>query len=219
MQEQFRLEYMKIIKQAYKDTFIFDFVQNLRGKQQLQTWKKSGTPSKIPHFVKEQTVLNFAHKFSIQVLIETGTFKGDMISACRNKFSKIYSIELDQSLYNQAKLRFKKFKHIYLSQGDSGVVLPQLMKEINEPCLFWLDGHYSGGITARGDIDTPISAELNCILNHQVSNHLVLIDDAHEFTGQNGYPKVEDLKSFINQNYPNLKIEVSNNIIRIYPRS
>lgn len=208
---------MEIIKQAYKDTFIFDIVRNFRGKQQVQNWEQSGRPSKTPHLVKEQAVLNFANKFSIQILIETGTFKGDMISACRNRFAKIYSIELDKSLHEQAKLRFKKFKHINLLEGDSGLVLPQIMKQINQPCLFWLDGHYSGGITARGKIDTPISQELNCILNHQVVNHVILIDDAHEFTGQNGYPKIEDILLFINQNYLHLKIEVIDNIIRIYP--
>ena len=41
-------------------------------------------------------------------------------------------------------------------QGDSTDVLPEVVEKMDEPTLFWLDGHYSGGITASGEQETPI---------------------------------------------------------------
>ena len=53
--------------------------------------------------------------------------------------------------------------HVTIFQGDSATVLPKLLATIQEPCLFWLDGHYSGGITALGKSITPILDELQTI--------------------------------------------------------
>ena len=56
-------------------------------------------------------------------------------------------------------------KNVELLHGDSGTELGNVMNKINQPALFWLDGHYSAGVTAKGDKDTPIYEELVCILN------------------------------------------------------
>jgi len=207
---------MKFIKILLRDTVLSDVSRIIRGKMQVSSWEKAGKPSKVPHLIKEETILGFAREFSLDTLVETGTFMGDMISACRNHFSNIISIELSESSYQRAKLRFRRFKHVTLLQGDSGVVLGEVIKNIGKPCLFWLDAHYSGGITSRGEIDTPISQELDIVLSHSVRDHVVLIDDAHEFTGQNGYPDLANLRSEIASVYPDHKFEVVDNIIRVY---
>jgi hypothetical protein len=49
--------------------------------------------------------------------------------------------------------------------------------------LFWLDGHFCGGVSAHGDKGTPILEELNLILSHRVKEHVILIDDARLFNG------------------------------------
>ena len=55
-------------------------------------------------------------------------------------------------------------------QGDSGKVLSEILLEINEPAIFWLDGHYTAGITARGVKECPIFEELDCIFNTKELN-------------------------------------------------
>ncbi|MCZ7616643.1 MAG: hypothetical protein M5T52_24530 [Ignavibacteriaceae bacterium] len=80
--------------------------------------------------------------------------------------------------------------------GDSGKLLKQLVAKISDPAIFWLDGHYSGFETAKGDIETPIKQELGAILNSEL-NHIILIDDARLFIGQNDYPTIEELKKYI----------------------
>jgi hypothetical protein len=48
----------------------------------------------------------------------------------------------------KAKHRFRADPNIHILQGDSGEILPKIMGDISQPCLFWLDEHYSGGINA-----------------------------------------------------------------------
>ena len=87
---------------------------------------------------------------------------------------------------------------------------------MNEPCLFWLDGHYSEGITAKGQLNTPILAELNHILNHSIKDHVILIDDARCFNGLDDYPTIDELKKIIVDKKPALQFSVADDIIRIH---
>ena len=94
------------------------------------------------------------------------------------------------------------------------MLLPALVK----PALFWLDGHYSGGFTAQGDSDTPISAELQAILTSSSKKRVILIDDACFFNGTNGYPHLDNLLKTVREQ-SNFCAEVSADIIRITPNS
>jgi hypothetical protein len=130
--------------------------------------------------------------------VETGTYMGDMVYAMRKRFKQIYSIELSPRLFQLAVERFFAFNHISIIEGDSGVVLKKLMPEISKPTLFWLDGHYSGGATAKGILECPIFEELNAILESpHIESVVVLIDDARLFVGTNDYPTLVELKSFL----------------------
>ena len=150
-----------------------------------------------PNKFKQSIVKMYAKRFQIDILIETGTYKGDMVIATKKLFKKIYSIEIDKHLYNLAKKRCSKYKHIFLYHGDSINILPQILFNIKQPCLFWLDAHYSGGITSKGELETPIMKELEIILNSSQINHVILIDDARFFIGKHDYPTIETVKNFI----------------------
>jgi len=62
--------------------------------------------------IKQKIVKKYARQFNLDILIETGTYFGDMISATSRFFKEIYSIELDDLLYKMAKKKFSKFPHI-----------------------------------------------------------------------------------------------------------
>ena len=51
-------------------------------------------------------MLEYAQRFHLPVLIETGTQYGQMISAMRTRFREIYSIELDGTNYALAVKNF-----------------------------------------------------------------------------------------------------------------
>jgi hypothetical protein len=182
------------VKQIVKDIpFLYDLVTSFR----IRHWERQGRPIPPPAFIKQLCVREYGRRFSLSTLIETGTAGGYMISATKNTFARIISIELDPTLYQLAKERFSGFDHIQILQGSSQHVLPGVIASIERPCLFWLDAHYSGPGTAKGNLDTPIMDELQCILNHPVKDHVILIDDARCFVGQNDYPPIREVRDLI----------------------
>jgi hypothetical protein len=151
------------------------------------------------------------------VLVETGTYFGEMIAATYSEFAEIYSIELSADLYQRACTMFEKCPKVHLMHGDSASVLGHLLQQITQPCVFWLDAHYSGDGTARGIHDTPILSELQCILSHPVTSHVILIDDARCFDGKGIYPALAELEGLVRGRDLGYSFEVVDDIIRISP--
>jgi hypothetical protein len=97
--------------------------------------------------------------------------------------------------------------------------MPELLSGIKEPCLFWLDAHYSGGVTGQADSETPIVKEIKSILAHPRSDHVILIDDAREFTGNSNYPTLEELRQILKNSRREWQMTVDADVIRIHKRS
>src|ERR1019366_7332982 len=64
----------------------------------LLLWKTIGGANP-PHGVKAQCLRKFGKTYNLQYLVETGTYRGDMIAALKDDFKEIYSIELAEDLY------------------------------------------------------------------------------------------------------------------------
>ncbi len=206
-------------KALLRNTFVEDLVRRGRGRKAIEEWVRRGRPAPPPHAVKVQTVLQYARRFDVPTLVETGTFRGDMIAAVRRAFQRIYSIELNPELATAARARFKRLPHISIIQGDSGIELGNLLPKLDTPCLFWLDGHWvpnSANITSKGSVETPILDELRAIFKHPVKGHVILIDDARTFDGTGDYPTLAELTSFITQNWTGSKVEVDADIVRVH---
>ena len=203
---------IQTLKDSIKRTFIYEMWIGFK----INKWERKGRTIPPPPAVKAKIIKEYAGRFSTDILIETGTYTGDMVSSMSNVFSQIYSIELSHDLYQKAKHKFARYPHICIMHGNSSEVLPRILSSIDKTCLFWLDAHYSGGITAKGELDTPIISELKHIFSHQVKDHVILIDDAREFTGKNDYPTIGNLRVFIHQECPDYIFEVADDIIRIY---
>ncbi len=124
--------------------------------------------------------------------VETGTYLGEtVLKAISLGFTNIYSIELSKELYNQNLEKFKEYSNVNLYCGDSSDILYNVTKKINGNITFWLDGHYSGGNTAKGKKTYPIVEELKKIKKLKNKNNTILIDDIR-FLGDN-YKKYPDL--------------------------
>ena len=179
-------------------------------------WLRSGSVGLPPHVFKQNTIYEFKQKFQYEIFIETGTYLGDMIEAQKKFFKKLYSIELSKKLYSMAVKRFRKDKNVEILQGDSGKVLSQIVSKLDESAIFWLDGHYSAGMTAKGDKECPIFEELDAIFAGKNLNHVLLIDDARCFIGQGDYPTIDELTKFIKRHNPAYNIEIKKDIICFY---
>jgi hypothetical protein len=180
-------------------------------------WKVRGEPRRIPHLLKQRTVLEYARAYRLTTLVETGTYYGEMIAAVGKHFQRIYSIELDARLAKLAQQRFRANARVEIIEGDSQKVVPRLLQQINEGCLWWLDAGYCGWI---GELGNPnrLGSELNSILSDRRFTHVVLMDDADGVNGEGGSPTLDELIGSIQSTYPDRQVEVVRNIIRITPR-
>jgi len=94
--------------------------------------------------------------------------------------------------------------------------MPQVLQELSDPALFWLDAHWSGSGTATSDLGTPILAELTAILAGAPTGSVVLIDDHREFVrGATDYPTADSIqKSALAAGYT---FTVQDDIMHLYP--
>jgi hypothetical protein len=211
---------MSQLKYKIRQSFLFSFLKSAKDKYQVMKWKSAGKPVPPPYFIKRNIIKEYAKEYKASVFLETGTAAGDTIEAINSLFKKIYSIEINKYYFDSAKKRFADKKNIEIINGDSGKIIYSLLNEkIKEPVLFWLDGHYNSteGLNSDEQI-CPIFAELDCIFNHPIKNHVILIDDARLFIGTNGYPTLEEVKMAANAKRSDFIFYVENDIIRIHPK-
>jgi hypothetical protein len=179
----------------------------------------------IPNYDEKRAILlQYIEQYKVNTLVETGTFLGDTAEFFRHRLDKVYSIELSEELAAKAAKRFEGAPNVRILQGDSGVVLADLVKELPSTALFWLDGHYSSEFyvnnefirTARSETDTPIKKELQIVLN-DVRPHVILIDDARMFNGEGDYPSLDAIRELVKKaKYP-FSVSVKTDIIHIIP--
>ncbi len=179
-------------------------------------WRLRGKPVRSPHLLKQRTVREYGEKYRLRILIETGTYYGEMISAMKKHFDRIYSIEFDPELARRATRNFEGLPNIQILEGDSQQVLPELLKSLKEPALFWLDAGYYGWAGVEND-KRRLSLEFEAILGHAVKGHVILMDDARGLNGQNGGLTIGELTRRIESEFPDRKVEVNYDILRITP--
>jgi hypothetical protein len=163
------------------------------------------------HDYKKQVVLEYARKYNCRTLVETGTYLGEMVEAMIPHFDRIISIELGEDLYRNAVRKFADARNVTLLNGDSGVLMPEVVRTLEGNVIFWLDAHYSGGITVKGMEYTPVIEETDVIKRWWITDQyyqdrtVLLVDDARLFS-IDGWPSLDFLI---------WKYTIENDIIRI----
>lgn len=206
----------KDFKQLLKQSKIYPSLRLIKSWLELFLWvfknKQSVSP---PALIKRKVLKAYARKFSSQVFVETGTYLGDTVEAMKNLFSEIHSIELGEGLAEEARKRFLRYPHIHIHQGDSASILPNLLENIPKPTLFWLDAHYSEGITVGDDEHLPLVSEIRTILSHWISGSVTLIDDARLMGQQKGYPSFGEIQKIVQDSNLGLDVKQELDIIRV----
>lgn len=180
-------------------------------------------PASDPYLSAEERRLvlrEYGRRFGLKVFIETGTNDGGTPMALKDDFVRLVTIELGEKSWREAVEKFKPYPKVFCLQGDSAVVLPGVLADTTEPALIWLDGHFSGGDTARGSQDTPVLDELQAIFSTGVP-HVVLVDDARLFEGmplhdeQPNWPGIDEVRKLAEAN--GYQFEVFDDIVRLIP--
>lgn len=122
--------------------------------------------------------------------LETGTLIGETTLNVQPYFDRVYTIELSEKYYNDfdaVKIE-GGYENIFNYLGDSSVVIPDIIGSLKnkDRLIFWLDGHWSSGDTAKGEKDCPLIEECKSIDSlYKSDKGIILIDDYRLFGTNN----------------------------------
>lgn len=128
-------------------------------------------------------------KYLNEVYIETGFYKGESLNEALNcGFKKLHSIEINNVFYNEGLNVFKKIENVFLYNGTSRLVLPEILKQLDKRATFFLDAHdldYQGieKYKFKKIDECPVMEEIDIIKQHFIKNHTIIIDDIRIFDG------------------------------------
>ena len=167
----------------------------------ISDWVLSCRPIPAPSRVKQAAIFSFGLAYDSNVLVETGSFTGATPHALKDCFSYIYTLEASRILFETAKKRLAHLDHVSCLNGHSLSAQHSSLSKLSssEPAkvLFWLDAHYSGGITSSNAGLCPLLDELNYIIHHH-RNACIIIDDFRLIkTKEPGYPSENEIQQLI----------------------
>ena len=86
-------------------------------------------------------------------------------------------------MYKIVKNKFNK-KNVTIYNSTSEKVLPEILRNQKGNINFWLDGHYSEGVTFKGENKCPVQFELATIKENLTNFEKIsiLIDDVRCFS-------------------------------------
>ena len=158
-----------------------------------------------PHsYTKYRQIVAVARRTGARVLVETGTFRGVTTKRCLRHFSRVYTIELDHNLAQEAKKRLSRFGHCEVIEGDASQEVKALLErpDIGSDILLFLDGHFSGSGTAIGVQAEPALEVIEVIARHKSRVAAIIVDDFREFGTQPGWPAKSELLRAIETSFP-----------------
>jgi hypothetical protein len=172
----------------------------------------------LPH----QLARDLRDRLGLVRAIETGTYKGGSARTLASIFPDVVTIELDHALHARAVERLAGIPAITAVQGSSRDRLAPLV-DGDRPTLYWLDGHWSGGVTAGEDDECPVLDELEAVAAGHPDD-CVLIDDARLFVAPpppphkpEQWPSLDEIEAAIRRARPEHHVVVVHDIVVAVP--
>ena len=166
--------------------------------------------------------------------IETGTYLGATLNAVlsSNDFEELFSVEYSKRLHTRAIQKFQQNANVHLYLGSSDKKITEMIADSaatphgSSGAVFWLDAHYSAGITAGGNQpESPVLHEVRAVLDDaRVRPHVMIIDDLRVWTGHvkpiNGqlYPLPSELHAAVCAIAPDARFRVAEDAMAVWPR-
>ncbi len=154
--------------------------------------------------------------------IETGTYRGGGTRRLAAIFPRVVTVEISEELARAAAESLADRPGVEVRHGTSRVLLPTIV-DSSEPALYWLDGHWSGGVTGGKDEECPVLAELEAIATGHADD-AILIDDARLFLAPPPaphdpaqWPDVSQLVEAIAAAKPGHRVLVAHDIVVAVP--
>lgn len=165
--------------------------------------------------------------FALENLVETGTYLGETSINGSKIFNRVYTVEISQTLFNQNRATFAGHPNIQPYCDESSTFLRK-QSPFPKNTLFWLDAHYSGGITGTVYINdnwvkSPLKDELSTILDNFDSSYVILIDDVRGYLNVpddwrfgREYPTINELYQLVKSRNPSLAFYILGDMALIY---
>lgn len=136
-------------------------------------------------------VLSIKNEFHLKYFVETGTYVGNTARWASQHFDRVFTIENSEMLWQQASTKYSGLDNIQFILGDSRHMLCEVVEKLESPAIFWLDAHWSVGITYGEGNECPLAEELQIVVNNSY-DHFILVDDARMFLAPPPKPHTPD---------------------------
>ena len=133
-------------------------------------------------------------------------------------FDQLWTVEADPFIHRAALGLFqgRGIVNVDAQLGDSRQFLALLDQQVCNDAVFFLDAHFSSGITSREYGTCPVVEEIAIIVD-KAPAALVVVDDLREMNGSKGYPDLAEVLDSI-PNSRRVEIAFDQLIIRGDPR-
>ena len=168
-----------------------------------------GIPLNPHSYLKYLTLRSLARRTGARTMVETGTFLGVTAARCAGTFERVVTIELDVDLARRAAQFLARYPNVKVLHGDAVALLPAVLSD--DACadaVVFLDGHFSGGITAHGSVPEPAILELEILARHADRICGIVIDDFRLFGHEPGFPKKSELILAIERLFPSPRFDL-----------
>jgi hypothetical protein len=211
MTQEIRYPYYSPRAGSFADTV--DLAKWSVGKMLRITRRKD----RLPSILKRHQLAKYAQRYGLRCFVESGTYLGGTVAFMTRYCERLHSIEFQPHLAAAARQRFASNPRVNIYEGSGAAWMPRIVKEMAEPALFWLDGHFASGTARDGEDACPTLIELTAVIADERHDHVILIDDACEFRGDGGYPSLDAMRDLVRSHKPNAVFEIENDVIRITP--
>lgn len=171
----------------------------------------------------QELMLNLSTEFHIKYFTETGTYYGGTAIWASQLFEKVSTIENSKEIYEITKNKYQGIDNVEFLLGDSRNLLEKVVDSLTEPGIFWLDAHWSGGLTYGNDDQCPLVEEIE-IINRSSLDHFIFIDDARLFLSSpqpphniDQWPTISDLVFALKSTFSNKFIVIIEDVIIAVP--
>tara|TARA_Y100000401_G_scaffold79227_1_gene64759 strand:- start:606 stop:1175 length:570 start_codon:yes stop_codon:yes gene_type:complete len=119
-----------------------------------------------------------------KIFVETGTAYGQTLVEVQPYFEKIFTVEISKKLWEFLNPQISHVDNIEHVNGDSLVEIPKFLKKLTDKdkVFFWLDAHWSQGLSDKNHLDVPLIEE--CVIidqEYKSDTAIVVIDDVRMF--------------------------------------
>jgi hypothetical protein len=178
-------------------------------------WRTEGLFVPVPFFIRRAQLLSQARTIGANIAVETGTFRGDTTAFLAGHLREVHTIEVVPALAELARERFRRSPAVTVWNGSSPEILRDLLPKLQGSVLFYLDGHYSGGITGQGARSCPVREELEAICELCPGKVGIIVDDARLFGVDPEYPSISQVREWMKNLRPGACVRVEYDTIVI----